>query len=82
MRFKAIKYLSPLSIYVMALLAFTQHGLLTWSPLLYTWVLVPLLELLIPSDTKNMNAAEEEMAKKDRLYDYLLYIIVPFQFVA
>jgi alkane 1-monooxygenase len=82
MHFKAIKYLSPISIYAMAIMAFTQNGILTWTPLLYAWVLLPLLELILPPDTKNMNAAEEELAKKDPLYDYLLYIIVPFQFAA
>lgn len=82
MQIRAFKYLSPLVVYTLAWLAFTYTGWLTWSPIFYAWILLPLLELFIPPDEKNMNAAEEELAKKDRLYDYLLYIIVVFQFVA
>jgi alkane 1-monooxygenase len=82
MNIKAFKYLSPLFVYVLAWLAFTQTGWLTWSTMLYAWVLLPLVELFITPDEKNMSAAEEELAKKDAIYDYMLYIIVPLQFIA
>jgi alkane 1-monooxygenase len=82
MNVKAFKYLSPLVIYVLAWLAFTQHGWLCWSPMLYAWVLLPAVELLIKPDESNMSAAEEELAKNDRIYDYLLYAIVALQFIA
>ena len=82
MNVKAFKYLSPLLIYVLAWLAFTQHGWLCWSPMLYAWVLLPAVELLIRPDERNMSAAEEELAKNDRIYDYLLYGIVVLQFIA
>lgn len=82
MKIRAFKYLSPLVVYFLAWLAFTQSGWLTWSPMLYAWVLLPLVELLIPPDEKNLTATEEELVKKDRLYDFILYLIVPFQFLA
>jgi alkane 1-monooxygenase len=82
MNIKAFKYLSPLIIYVLAGISFTQLGWLTWSPMLYAWVLIPLLEIFIQPNQKNLTIAEEEMAKKDTLYDYMLYIIVLFQFGA
>ena len=82
MSIKAFKYLSPLLAYGLAILAFSERGLLTWSPLFYAWILLPITELFIKPDNKNLSEAEEEMVKKDRLYDYLLYIIVPFQFGA
>jgi len=50
--------------------------------MIYAWVLMPLAELFISPDKKNLSAAEEELAKKDRMYDYLLYIIVVLQFGA
>ena len=50
--------------------------------MIIAWGLLPLLELFIKPDTRNLNAAEEEMAKKDPVYDYLLYAVVVFQFVA
>jgi len=82
MSIRAIKYAMPFSFYVLAYGAFTRTGWYCWSPMLYAWVFLPLLELLIPPDAKNMTAAEEEMARHDRLYDYLLYFFVGMQYVA
>lgn len=36
----------------------------------------------MPPDEKNLSAAEEELAKEDRAYDFCIYLIVPMQFVA
>jgi len=82
MQTRAFKYLSPLIIYILAGISFTGAGWLTWIPILYAWILMPTLELFIRPDNKNLDAAEAELAKKDRAYDYMLYIIVPLQFVA
>ena len=82
MSIKAFKYLCPATVYVLAWLAFTQRGWLTWSPMLFAWIALPLAELFIKPDEKNLNTAEEELAKKDPVYDYLLYSIVVLQFVA
>lgn len=82
MNIGALKYLSPLVVYALAWLSFTQQGWICWSPLLYAWILLPLAELLIKPDEKNLSAAEEELAKKDPIYDYLLYLVVILQFIA
>lgn len=82
MKIKAFKYLSPVIIYVLAWLAFTQRGWVCWSPILYAWILLPAMELFIKPDAKNMTAAEEELAKNDHIYDYLLYLVVVLQFIA
>jgi alkane 1-monooxygenase len=80
MQIRAYKYLSPLIVYVLAWLAFTGTGWLTWAPLIYAWILLPITELFIKPNKENLTEAEEELAKKDRVYDYLLYIIVAIQF--
>ena len=82
MQLSAIKYLSPAIMYVLAGLALTGRGWTTWSPMMFAWVLMPLAELFLNADKKNLGAAEEELAKKDRLYDYLLYTVVVLQFAA
>lgn len=82
MKIKAFKYLSPIVIYALAYLAFTNTGIIIWSPMLYAWILIPLAELFIRPDIKNMDAAELELAKKDKVYDYLLYLFVILQFAA
>jgi alkane 1-monooxygenase len=76
MNIKAFKYLSPLVVFALAWLSFSYTGWLTWCPMIYAWVLLPVTELFINPDKKNLSTAEEEMAKKDRTYDWLLYIIV------
>jgi len=82
MNVKILKYLSPATIYILAYLAFTSQGWLTWAPMLYAWVFIPIVELLIKPDEKNMNAAEEELALKNNIYDYVLYLFVVLQLAA
>jgi alkane 1-monooxygenase len=61
------------------LISITQHGWLTFATPLYAFFLVPLFELFVPVDEKNLSAAEEEMIKNDPIYDFLVYAIVPLQ---
>jgi alkane 1-monooxygenase len=82
MRWRVFKYASPFLIYIGALQAFLSTGWTVWIPLLYAFALVPLLELLLPPDARNLSEAEEELARNDHTYDYLLYAIVPLQFAA
>jgi len=81
MNIKAFKYLSPLIIYILAWVSFTQAGWLVWIPLIYAWILIPVIELFFQPNEKNMSATEAAIAKKDPVYDYLLYIIVVFQYL-
>jgi alkane 1-monooxygenase len=76
MNIRALKYASPLILYALAMVAFTHSGFYCWFALLYAWVFIPLVELLLPPDNKNMGAAEEEIAKRDKLYDFILYSMV------
>jgi alkane 1-monooxygenase len=76
---KYLKYLNPLLVYFLAYVGFTQTGFYCWLVPMYAFVFVPLVELLITPNEKNLSAAEEEMAKQDKVYDYLLYTIVALQ---
>ncbi len=82
MKVRVFKYLSPLLVYAAGYISFTGRGWIVWLPMLYAWIIIPLLELLIKPDASNLDAAEEELAKNDPVYDYLLYVIVILQFVA
>ena len=82
MGIRSYKYASPLLIYAGALFAFFSTGWVIWLPLLYTWVFIPLLELFLKPDQSNLSQAEEELAKKSKVYDILLYAIVPLQYIA
>jgi len=65
---------------IFAYMAFTWHGLWTYLLPIYVFVLIPILELFFKGTKLNMTEAEEEMAKEDRLYDWLLYLLVPMQY--
>jgi alkane 1-monooxygenase len=82
MNFQAYKYLLPLSIYLSSWQAFHTTGAATFLPVFIGFVLIPFLELFVPPDARNMNAAEEAIAKNDPIYDWFLYLIVPMQFLA
>jgi alkane 1-monooxygenase len=82
MKWNAFKYLLPVLIYVGSWVSFHKTGFLVWLPLIYGFVLIPLVELFLNPNDKNLDVAEEAIAKNDRLYDLFLYLIVPLQYLA
>jgi alkane 1-monooxygenase len=76
MHARSLKYISPLLVYALAVIALTQHGIYCWPAIIYAWIFIPVAELFIKPDASNMNAVEEELAKKDRVYDWMLYLAV------
>lgn len=81
MKIKALKYAIPLLFNIGAWRSFHYTGLVTWGPVIFGFVLIPLLELLIKPNHTNLNAAEEAMVKDDAFYDWILYLIVPLQYM-
>jgi alkane 1-monooxygenase len=77
MRF--IKYISAVTFYILAYISFTSKGFACYLTLIYAWILIPSLELIIPPNLKNLEKAEEHLAKKNPWYDYVLYLIVLLQ---
>ena len=82
MKIKVAKYLSPLVVYILAFISFSSTGLACWYALIYAWIFIPIAELFIKQDESNMQQAEEDLAKHNKTYDYVLYSIVIIQFVA
>jgi alkane 1-monooxygenase len=77
---KSFKYLTPFVLYVLALIAFKGSGIICWYPLLYTFFLIPFMELFIKADTTNLDEVEEALVKKNKSYDFVLYLAVPLQY--
>ena len=80
MRSRAFRYLAPLLVYFGALQSFTSYGLACYIPLIYSWIVIPLLELLFKPDPTNLSVVEEELAREDRRYDFILYLVVLLEF--
>lgn len=82
MKWKALKYSLPLLLYILILQSFMVEGWKIWWPLLLSFGVLPLVELLMPPDAHNISEAEEALAKDNKLYDWMLYLIVPLQYMA
>ncbi len=82
MQVRALKYATPLFFFAGAFFSFTSSGWIIFLPLLYAWGFIPLFELLVKPDEKNLEQAEEELARRDFIYDLWLYVVVIFQYAA
>lgn len=74
---KDLKYLSAYSIPVMAISGLFLLGPFTFLTPVYAFVLIPILEILLPLDTSNLDDEEYQRKKNKKLFDWLLYLNVP-----
>lgn len=74
---RALKYLMVFTLPLTVYISFYFKGFWTFLPLIYSFAVIPLLELFFPAATSNLTEEEEESMKKDRIYDFLLYLILP-----
>ncbi len=81
MKFKFLKYFLALTVPLLAFVSFRSTGILTFAPMIEAFLFIPLLELFFKSNPKNISSAEEEMAKEDKTYDIVLYLLVPIVFL-
>lgn len=76
---KKLKYLTIFLLPVTVAFSFTLDGYAVLTPLIVFFVIIPLLELVMPIDTENLEGKERELAEKDPFYDWVLYAMVPLQ---
>jgi alkane 1-monooxygenase len=79
---RPLRYITPYLLYVLAFLAFSKTGFYCWVPLIYLFFLIPLVELLIKPDSKNLSDVEEAEAKSNPIFDFVLWLTVPLQIAA
>jgi alkane 1-monooxygenase len=79
MNIAALKYTLVYIIPGVVLFSLLQTNGWAFTALVVVFGVLPALEMLLPASTVNMSAAEEEVAKKDRIYDLILYSLVPIQ---
>ena len=77
---RALKYLLAYSLPFTVAISFLNDGWLTFIPLIYAFGFIPGIELLLKADPHNLNQIEKEVRREDRLYDWLLYLLVPLQY--
>lgn len=82
MQLRFLKFLIPFTIFIGSIRSFHSFGWTIWLPLFFAWLFIPLMEAFLKPNPANMSAAEEELAKKNRGYDVLLYLVVVVQYFA
>ncbi|MGL2962615.1 alkane 1-monooxygenase [Flavobacterium sp. RSB2_4_14] len=71
-----MKYLLAYSIPLVGILGIYFGGIWSYAGLLFTFVLLPVLELLLPIDADNYTETEIQNRLKNKLFDVLLYLNV------
>lgn len=79
---RPLRYITPYFLYFLAYLAFTRSGFYCWIPLIYLFLIIPLVELVFHPDENNLTAEEEQKAKSNVFFDLVLWLTVPLQIAA
>jgi len=74
-----LKYLTIFILASTAYVSFTSYGIWTYLPLLFSFILIPFLELLFKPNSKNLSEEENKNAKKDTYFNIILFGAVPIQ---
>ncbi|MTE27180.1 alkane 1-monooxygenase [Winogradskyella ouciana] len=74
---KDLKYLAAFSIPVMAFIGLYLKGYWAWATPIFGFVCIPVLELIFPVDTKNLQPEDADSKLKHKLFDWLLYLNLP-----
>ncbi len=77
---KDLKYLAAMSIPLAAVMSIYFKGYWSFFTPFYAFVLIPVLELILPHDTSNLEGAEREEKKKSKVFDWMLYLNAPIIF--
>ena len=74
---KDLKYLAAFTLPVSAVISLYFQGYWSYFTPFYAFVIIPVLELLLPLDSSNIHEDERETKKNKVLFDWLLYLNVP-----
>jgi len=75
-----LKYLTAYAIPFSVFLSLYLKGEYSYIALAFAFGFIPLVELFFSGSEKNLNKIEQAIVKEDRLYDLLLYGMVPVQY--
>lgn len=80
-RWRALRYLATFTLPIGAWATFTDRHGWYWTVPVIGFVVVPMLELLLGGGPDDLQEAEEEAARAEPVFDWLLYAIVPVQYM-
>jgi alkane 1-monooxygenase len=77
---KDLKYLAALTIPLSAIVSISISGYWSYFTLVYAFVIIPMLELILPLDAANFDAKTKERKAVTILFDWMLYANIPIVF--
>lgn len=80
MKIRALKYTLIFVAIGLGFVSMLSGSHFTWLMPIYAFGMIPLAELFIPANQDNLSETEAEVARADKLYDILLYLVVPVQY--
>lgn len=72
-----LKYLTALSIPLSVIIGLQLKDFWVYLTPVYTFVFIPILEMLLPQDGSNFSEEEVSSRKMSRLFDWMLYLNIP-----
>ncbi|MEO0789329.1 MAG: alkane 1-monooxygenase [Bacteroidota bacterium] len=79
--YRDFKYLLAYTLPLSAFLGFYLGGIWSFGCTYVAFVVLPILELLLPSSTENVAEHEESNRSSLRFFDYLLYLNLPLLYI-
>ena len=74
---KDLKYLAAFTIPISAIISIYFKDIWSFFTPFYAFVIIPILEILLPVDTSNLSPEEREQKQHSKVFDWLLYLNVP-----
>lgn len=78
--FRELKYTLGLIIPIVVFVSLAFDGMWSWFALIFAFGFIPFMELFLPQSEENFTKEEESVVKHKKIFDWLLYINVPFQY--
>nr|WP_321221316.1 alkane 1-monooxygenase [uncultured Psychroserpens sp.] len=74
---KDLKYLAAFSIPIAAFISIYFKGSLVFITVIFSFIIIPILELIFPVENKNLESKDVENKLKNKIFDWLLYLNLP-----
>jgi alkane 1-monooxygenase len=78
---KALKYLASYIPPVLVGFSLLSSGYWTFTSIFVLFLVFPVMELFLKPSEENLSKIEEEIALNDKMYDLILYMLVPAQYL-
>ena len=73
----SLKYLTAYTIPLSAFIGISQGGLWYYLTPVYAFLMIPMLEILLPEDEHNLEASQKNTQGINPVYDWMLYANIP-----